>query len=202
MDVEITVDGTGGLGDALRRGMREGFEKAGDDLLKKGKRDARNIVLGHDRVWNKKVKNGFSTEATKFNRYNHWTGWIRNDAPHAEIVEKGLAPEGEITGSKPSVQDILPWIEDQSITPNSETQAKAEAAHIGNWDVQLQALAVQYGKAQVIMAFAIAESIKNDGYPGIYFMEKTESKLQSQAVNVRNTVEREMNKKLREEGFQ
>lgn len=200
IEIDTKVKKANRVGPALRSGLKEGLEEAGDWLLDEGEDHARNIVMGADRVWNKKVKRGFSTEAHQFNRNAHWKGWIRNSAPHAKIVEKGLEPAGEIQGSAPSVQDILPWV-DTEVTPNSEARAAAEAAHIGNWNVQLQALAVEYGKANVIAAFAISESLKEDGYPGIHFMRKTEGHLKSQTMNVKKKVEKEMRKELRAAGL-
>lgn len=199
--VDIDIDGAEKVAPALQEGLNEGLQDAGNWLLEKGEENARDIVIGADKIWRKSLKNSFSSSPSRFNRFNRWKGTIRNDARHAPIVDKGLQPAGEINRASPSVQDILPWV-DSEVTPNAAAQAKAEASNIANWDVQLQALAVQYGKADVIAAFAIAESIKNNGYPGIHFSEQTESYMRSQKQNIKKKVEKEMNKKLREAGLQ
>jgi len=201
IDIDIDVKKWERVQPALRSGLSEGLEEAGEWLMDKGESHARDIVMFSDRIWNKQVKRGFTTDSDELtNRYYRWTGEIRNNAPHAMIVEKGLAPAGEITGSSPSVQDIIPWVDDE-VVPNAEAQESAEKANIGNWNVQLQALAVEYGKATVIAAFAIAESLKEDGYPGIRFMGQTESYLQSQTMNVKNKVEKQMERELRAAGL-
>lgn len=206
-DIEIRVDDDKPLGPgsrfrkAVEAGFNEGFKESLNYLQKLGVQNALDIVMLNDRVWNKKVKNGFTTSTFSFPRWYNHQGKITNTAPHAKIVEEGLQPAGKISGSKPSVQDILPWVESE-VTPNAEAQETAKKANIGNWDVQLQALAVEYGTANVIAAFAIAKSIKDEGYRGIGFMSKTESELQSQAVNVRNKVEKHINRELQKKGLQ
>lgn len=196
IDIDVDVHGVNRTIKALKDGIERGLEKSGKRLLKKGKRDAKDIVMLHDRVWNEQVKRGFVTSEHPSPGYYYWSGDITNTASHANIVDKGLAPEGQITGSKPSVQDIIPWV-DSKVVPNAWAREQAEESNIGNWDVQLQALAVQYGKAEVITSFAIADKIKNQGYPGIHFKKQTESNLKSQAVNVKHTVESEIRKELK-----
>jgi hypothetical protein len=198
--VDIDIDGTERVSPALRKGLSDGLDDAGSWLLKKGEQNAKGIVLNTDRVWRETLQKGFTTQKHGFNRYYHWKGKIRNEAKHAKIVEKGLQPAGEINRAGPSVQDILPWV-DSEVTPNAAAQASAEASNIANWDPQLQALAVEYGKADVIAAFAIAQHIQDQGYAGIRFMEQTRSYLRSQTVNVKNKVEKHMNRKLREAGL-
>ena len=204
VDIDVNKNKPGSPGkrfqSAIQNGISEGLEQSLDMLQEKGKRDAKDIVMLHDKVWNKELKNSFKTETHPYPRWYHHKGKIINTARHAEIVEKGLAPAGEITGSKPSVQDIIDWV-DSEIEPNAYAKQKAEVANIGNWDPQLQALVVQYGTAKVIAAFAIARHIKDKGYSGIRFMEQTESKLKSQEVNVKNKVEKEIRREFRKKGL-
>lgn len=196
IDIDIDVKRADRAGPALREGLREGLEDAGEWMLDQGEDRAKNIVLGADRVWRKTLKQGFSSSENQFSRHYHWQGTIENDAPHAGINEHGLKP-----GSSPSVQDIIPWVDD-NLQPDASAQARAEAAHIGNWDPQLQALAVQYSKGKVITAFAVKEGLEDKGFPGIGFMETTEKYLQQVGpMLVKNKVERAMNRSLREAGL-
>jgi len=201
MKIDIDVEGATKVGPALRRGLSDGLEDTGKTLLEEGEDKARDEVMGAGRVWNEEVKHGFESEGADFQRFYHWKGKIFNPVKHADVVDRGLAPEGEITGSNPSVQDIMPWVVD-NITPDADAQAKAEKANIGNWDPQLQALAVQNGKANVIAAFAIRDSIDKDGFPGIHFTDTTEAYLKQVGVMmIKNKVEKHMNRELRKAGL-
>lgn len=114
LSVETDVKGTKKTIRALRNGFKEGLKDSGEHLLNFGKRHAKEVVWGYDRVWNKKVKRGFSTENDPFkSRTFLWKGTIHNSAPHAKIVDVGLAPKGEIVGSNPSVQDIIEWVDEE-----------------------------------------------------------------------------------------
>jgi hypothetical protein len=198
--IEQDVKRANRVGSALRNGLSKGLEEAGDYLLDKGEEAARDAVMSAGRVWNKDVKRGFQQSPPDFHRYYHWSGTIRNVAPHAEIVDKGLAPAGEITGSTPSIQDILPWI-DSEVAPNAAARASAEAADLDNWDPEIRALAEEYGTAEVIAAFAIAKHIKDEGYPGVQFVEVAEAKMRNQTVNAKKKIEREMERELRRKGL-
>jgi len=198
--IDIEVKNEDKVAPALVSGLEEGLEEAGEWMQEKGEAKARDIVMGTDRVWNRAVKHGFTTNENQFNRYYHWKGSLVNTAPHAMIVEKGLAPAGEITGSTPSVQDILPWV-DSEVTPNAAAQESARHANLENWDPELRILAEEYGTANVIAAFAIAKKIKDKGYPGIRFMAQTEAYLETKRMNVKQKVEKQMNKELRAAGL-
>lgn len=113
MKLEVDVKNHRTVGNALRQGLKDGLEESGEWLMDMGEDEARDIVMQNDRVWNKKVKRGFSSNSDPLtNRNTYWQGTILNAAPHAEIVERGLAPAGEITGADPSVQDIIGWVDD------------------------------------------------------------------------------------------
>lgn len=200
IDIEIEVERAERVGPALSEGFHEGLYDTGRHLLAEGEKFATDYVQNTDRVWLKRVKRGFDSEENQFSRYFNWQGKITNDAPHAKIVDEGLKPEGKQRRSSPSVQDIIEWV-DSEVVPNTSAQEAANSANIGNWDPQLQALAVHHGKANVIAAFAIAESLKEEGYPGIWFTETTEEYLeQIGKPMLKNKIESEMQKKLREAG--
>jgi len=114
IDLEIDVNGVKATKKALKKGLRKGLEDAGNTLLDEGEDAAEDAVMhnGDRGVWHGKVKRGFETEENQFSRWYHWQGHIRNPVPHAKVVDVGLAPRGEITGSNPSVQDIMPWVVD------------------------------------------------------------------------------------------
>jgi hypothetical protein len=201
IDIDIEVDKASHVAPALRRGLREGLKNAGEWMMDEGEDKARDIVMTTDRVWRKTVKRGFSTEENQFSRTAHWKGEIRNDAPHAKIVEKGLAPAGEITGSTPSVQDIIPWVSSE-LTPNAKAQASADAANVDNWDPEIANLAKEYSPGIVITAFVVRESIEEEGYPGIDFMDTTESYLNQVGPRlVKQKVEKHMRRELRAAGL-
>lgn len=200
IDIEIDLKKEDRVAPALKRGLRKGLEESGEWMMDQGEDRARDVVMGADREWRKTLKEGFHTEAHQFNRFYRWKGWIRNEAKHAKIVEKGLAPAGEITGSTPQVQDILPWV-DSEVTPNAGAQRSAEAADLDNWNPESAALAEQYGTATVITAFAIRRSIDEEGYPGIRFMETTESYLEQFGSLVKQKVKKHMRKELRAAGL-
>lgn len=103
---------------ALKKGFGEGMKDTGETLLEEGENFATDEVMGSGRVWNKEVKRGFTTDENEFSRWYHWQGTIENPVPHADIVDRGLAPKGEITGSNPSVQDLMPWVVD-NLEPSS-----------------------------------------------------------------------------------
>jgi hypothetical protein len=196
IDIDIDVEGAGKVGRALRDGLRKGLEDAGNWMLDKGEDQAKDAVLSADRVWRKTLKQGFQTNENQFSRSYHWQGKIENDAPHAEINEYGLPP-----GTSPSVQDIIPWVDDK-LTPNAKAQASADSANVGEWDPQLQSLAAEYSPGIVITSFAVKEGLEEDGYPGIGFMETTETYLKSYGPTlVKSKVEKHMRRELRAAGL-
>jgi hypothetical protein len=186
----------------MHEGFDDGLQDAGESMLDSGNERAREVVVGADRVWNKKVKNGFTAESPELKqRWYHFEGQISNTAPHAEIVDVGLAPAGEITGSNPSVQDILPWVSD-NVTPGPAARAKAERANEQRWKSNLGDLAEEYGTATVIAAFAIRGSIAEDGYPGIQFTDITEKYLRSSfRRTIKMKVEKHLRRELKKHGF-
>jgi hypothetical protein len=116
--IKIDLENEKGLSGALKRGLKNGLHEAGTTLLEDGEDFARDTVMGSGRVWNEQVKLGFERDVHQFNRYYRWKGYINNPVPHADVVDRGLAPAGEITGSNPSVQDIMPWVVD-NLQPRS-----------------------------------------------------------------------------------
>lgn len=113
--LETDVSGADQVGDALLRGLNDGLEDTGKTLLRHGEEFAKDEVVGARRVWTEEVKRGFDSEesdAIAMKRSYVWKGSIFNPVKHAEVVDRGLAPAGEITGSNPSVQDIMPWVVD------------------------------------------------------------------------------------------
>lgn len=194
--LSIDVEGSDKVGRALTRGLKEGLEEAGNWMLDEGEDKAKDAVLSADRVWRKTLKQGFHTEENQFNRNYRWKGQIRNEAPHAGLNEDGLKP-----GSHPSVQDIIPWIDD-TLTPNASAQARASRANLENWDPELESLADAYSPAMVITAFAVKEGLEEKGYPGIGFMETTEAYLnQVGPMLVKRKVEKQMRRELRAAGL-
>jgi hypothetical protein len=70
-----------------------------------------------------------------------------------------------------------------------------------NWDPELQQLAAEYSPGYVITAFAVRESLEEEGYPGIHFTETTESYLkQIGTPMVKNKIEKHMQRELRKIG--
>lgn len=66
-----------------------------------------------------------------------------------------------------------------------------------NWDPELQALADEYSPGYVITAFAVRESIDEEGYPGIHFTDTTEAYLKQIGTPiVKMKVEKHMRKEL------
>lgn len=196
IEIETEVKNWKRVQPALRSGLKEGLEDAGNWMLDKGEDKAKDAVLSADRVWRKTLKQGFRTEEDEFNRTYHWKGEIRNEAPHAHINENGLKP-----GANPSVQDIIPWVDDK-LTPNAKAQDSADAANVGNWDPQLQTLAAQYSPGIVITSFAVKEGLEDDGYRGIGFMETAEKYLEGYGRPlVKNKVEKQMERELRAAGL-
>lgn len=193
----VDIDGAGRVAPALRKGLAEGLDDTGDWMLDEGKDKAKDVILGADRVWRKTLKQGFTAEKDKLKSRNYrWQGEIKNTASHAEVNENGLPP-----GSSPSVQDIIPWVDDK-LTPNADVQAAAASADVGSWNPDLQKLAGWYSPGMVITAFAVKEGLEEDGYEGIGFMETTEKYLGGQGrLHIKNKVEKHMNRELRKAGL-
>jgi hypothetical protein len=196
IDIDIDVEKAGRVQPALRRGLREGLEEAGKWMMREGEDKARDAVLSADRVWRGTLKQGFSTNENQFSRTDHWKGKISNDAPHAEVNERGRKP-----GNAPSVQQIIPWVDDK-LTPDGSAQERAASADVNNWNPELEALAAEYSPGIVITAFAVAEGLEDKGYPGIGFMETTETYLkQVGPMLVKRKVEKQMERELRAAGL-
>lgn len=196
IDIDIDIKRADAVLPAMNSGLRMGLEDSGDWMMDEGEDRARDAVMGAGRVWRETLKEAFDTEENQWNRYYHWKGEIRNEAPHAGINERGLKP-----GANPSVQDIIPWVSSKMV-PNAEAQEKAALADPENWDAELKGLASTYSPAMVITAFAVKNELET-GYSGIGFMETTEQYLQSYAhLLVKNKVEKQMNRALRAAGVQ
>lgn len=194
--VDVDVERWKRVQPALRAGLREGLKDAGGWMLDEGEDKAKDVVLSADRVWRRTLKQSFSSSENQFSRTTHWKGHIENTAPHAEINENGVKP-----GNSPAVQDIIPWVDD-NLTPNANAQASADAGNIGNWDPQLQALAVHYSKGAVITSFAVKRGLEEKGFPGIGFMETTEQYLNQVGPRlVKQKVEKHMRRELRASGL-
>lgn len=193
-EIEIDISRHMRVAPALKDGLEDGMAEAGENLVKKGKSRAKGHVRGTDRMWRSKLYNSFRAEPGygDFTGDARWTGSFENFAPHARVVEYGLTP-----GDPPAVQDIIDWVE-YKLRPKSE---EAQSRHIGNWDPQLQALAVHYGKGYVLTAFAVQEELRKNGYHGIGFMKAAETYLkQIGPMIVHRKVEKHMRKQLRKAG--
>jgi hypothetical protein len=71
------------------------------------------------------------------------------------------------------------------------------------WDNDLQDLADEYSPGYVITAFAVKETMEEEGRPGIHFTETTEAYLRKIGpMIVKNKVEKHMNRELRKRGLQ
>jgi hypothetical protein len=177
---------------ALFDGLREGLEESGNWMLENGTRFAYDYVVAKDRVWNKQVKRGFTTNENQFSRRDHWQGTISNEAPHADMVEDGRPPGTEI-----DIAEIVPWVDDR-LTPNSDAREKAEDSNVSAWDQKIRGLAWTHGTANVITAFAVKRHLEKEGYPGIGFMDTTESYLeQVSGMVIKGKIEREMERELK-----
>lgn len=108
IDIEVDVEGIDRTIKALQDGLMDGLEDTGDSLLESGEKRSEDFVAGR-RVWTRRVKKGFESKG-RLTSSHTYRGSILNQAPHARVVDLGLAPEGEITGSDPSVQDLMPWV--------------------------------------------------------------------------------------------
>jgi len=192
IEVEIDVEGAERVEKALKKGLAEGLKESGEWMLERGEEVAKDRVITAPRVWRKKLKHGFKKEPTRFPRRDHWKGQLKNTAPNAEANEYGLAP-----GNSPPVQHIIEWVDDE-LVPNAAAQAKAKMAHIGNWDPQLQALAVQYSKAKVMAAFQVKGGLEEKGYSGIQFMQAAEIYLETVSrMVIKQKIEKNMQEQLR-----
>lgn len=66
-----------------------------------------------------------------------------------------------------------------------------------NWDPGLRDLANEYSPGYVITAFAVKNSLEEEGYPGIHFTDTTESYLkQIGPPIIKAKVEKHMQKEL------
>jgi hypothetical protein len=196
IDIDIRITNAGKVPPSLKQGLEDGLQDSGEAFLDKGEDKAKDVIFSADRVWRKTLKQGFRTEDDRTSTFYSWSGKINNDAPHAKINEDGRDP-----GNAPSVQDIIPWVDDK-LTPNADAQEKAERANVEEWNPQLQGLAGIYSPAMVITAFAVKGGLEEKGYPGIGFMETTEAYLkQIGPLLVKRKVEKHMNRELRQAGL-
>jgi hypothetical protein len=195
-DIEIDVDvsnNTALAGPALKQGLEDGLQDAGEWLLEKGEDQAKDAVLSADRVWRGTLKEGFRTRDKHSSDFYSWNGEIINDAPHARVNEEGRKP-----GNAPAVQDIIAWVDDKVVEGNPDTESNVE-----NWNPQLQGLAASYSPGTVVTAFAVKEGLEDNGYPGIGFMETTEAYLEGIGpMIVERKVEKHINRELRKAGLQ
>lgn len=166
--VDADMDTTGkAVGRAIRDGLGDGIEDAGEWLFEQGREQARDRIRGI-RVWRGQVYNGFAPEDGHREGNHEYSTELRNVAPHAEIVERGLAPAGAIPGAHPAVQDIIEWVDSEvAVSPIG-------SRNVEEWDPDLQVLAAEYGTATVVAAFGVKEHIDTEGYPGIGYMEHAE----------------------------
>jgi len=62
---------------------------------------------------------------------------------------------------------------------------------------EIEALIAEYGEETVRAAFAIAQSIGDEGFPGIYFKEDAEQKMRERKFIVHRKCEKHINRNLR-----
>ena len=195
IDLKIDVSEAFEIPPALKKGLKEGLDDSGEWMLDEGEDKARDAVLSADRVWRKTLKRGFSSEKNQLSRSYHWQGHIRNNAPHAKINEDGLKP-----GSSPSVQKIIPWVDDK--LGGGLSRVTTTSYNVENWDPALQELAAQYSPGKVITSFAVKDGLEEKGYPGIGFMETSEAYLEKVGpAVVKRKVEKHMQRELRKAGL-
>lgn len=197
IDLDIDITGAEKVGPELIEGFHDGLYESGEHLLKRGREKAERDVSYARRVWNTDVLDGFATEQDELkSRYvDYWSGEIVNEVPHAAVVDKGLYPKGEITGSSPSVQDIMPWVIDH-LSPANIEESEIEP---DNWHEDAQDMAEEYGPGWVITGFAVREKIDKEGFSGIHFTETTEAYLKRIGPPiVKLKIEKEMRKRLRD----
>lgn len=96
---------------AMRKGLDEGLQETGETLLENGQEVAEDAAAAQ--MWNKEVKRGFETEESDFQRSTSWHGKIFNPVQHADVVDRGIAPQGEIElSAPPPIQALMPWVVD------------------------------------------------------------------------------------------
>jgi len=191
LSLKAEIDGHQRVDDALREGLKEGLKETGEWLQRRGKRRAQERVRATDRVWRERVYHGFS-DPDGTTEGGTWEGSLRNEAPHAEIVEDGLEP-GE---ANPPVQNIIEWVSDK-LTPEPAT-----GRDLSDWDPELQALAEDYHPGYVLTAFAVKEHIEKEGYRGIGYMDAAERYMSSIGPMVlHRKVEKNMERALRRHGL-
>lgn len=180
--------------DALHEGVEKGLEDTGDSLLTKGKDKAEIEVSIVRRIWTTEVLESFEKAPDESAEDLNWEGAIVNPVKHADVVDRGLAPAGEIPGSNPSVQDIMPWVVSK-LSPASFT------GNTAGWDEDTKKLADEYSPGYVITAFAVRNKLDKQGYPGIHFTETTESYMkQIGTPMLRNKVVKHLRKELEKVG--
>lgn len=172
--------------DAIRDGINRALRETGNWLQRNGRSKARDVIRGADRIWRRKVYYGWSTASGTLSA-GQWNGKLRNEAPHAHIVENGVKP-----GNTPQVQHIIPWVSDE-LSPH-----ELEGRDPENWDPELQELAAQYSPGYVLTAFAVKDKLEREGYPGIGFMEAAETYMQRVGPMVlRQKAEKQIERELR-----
>lgn len=194
IDVDVDDDDLARLEEALLDGLEDGMGASVAWLTRKGQSKAKSRIRSTDRVWRRKVYHGWSSQDIETSP-EHASGQITNLADHARVVDEGLAPAGEITGSNPQVQDIIKWVSSE-LYP-----AVHDGVDLDDWDPELQALAAEYSPGYVLTAFAVRDKLDREGYPGIDFTGAAEQYLERVGpMVVQRKVEKRINRKLREYG--
>lgn len=197
VEIEIDVERHHQIPGAISEGFREGLRDGGEWLLDEGERQAKDIILSAERIWRSKLREGFVSDGGSgdFTRPTGWKGKLKNEAPHAELNERGLKP-----GSSPPVQKIAPWVDDQLGT--SLPGVPTSSYNPENWDPQLTALAEEYSPGVVLTSFAVKNSLEDEGYSGIGFMQTTEEYLNGVGpMVVREKVKKHLRREIRERGL-
>jgi len=193
MKIDIDVKRHERIPDAIKNGLRDGLQDAGNWLLESGEGRAKDAIMSADRIWHRTLKEGFETEGSgEFTRMSGWKGKITNTAPHASLNERGLKP-----GSSPPVQKIAPWVDDKIAA--SLPRVTTSSYDTSNWDPDLQALAERYSPGVVVTSFAVKNKLEKKGYSGIGFMETTETYLKTAGPPiVKQKVEKHLRREMRE----
>lgn len=192
-DIEFntSINGHEQIPDAIQDGVENALKETGAWLQRNGREEARDVIRGADRIWRRKLYYGWNTADGSITGPGEWEGTLENEAPHAEVVEDGLNP-----GNSPSVQDIIPWVNDK-LQPHD--LGKRDPT---NWDPALQELANDYGPGYVLTAFAVKEKLEQRGYPGIGFMEAAERYMQRVGPLVlQRKAEKHLERELRKHGL-
>jgi len=202
-DIDIEVDVDDGdlakLEDALIEGLENGMRESIAWMVRNGQHKAKSRIRSTDRVWRQRVYHGWKQQETVVTETGggvEGEGGLINTADHAKVVDVGLAPEGQIEGANPQVQNIIQWVSEK-LYPHPHAGVNLE-----DWEDELQALAAEYSPGYVMTAFAVKHKLDEKGYPGIDFTGAAESYLRKTGpMIVHRKVEKQMNKKLRQYGL-